>query len=294
MKSMTGFGQGEAWSGKKAKINVEISSLNRKQLDLRPNMPREFAVFEPLLKQLVSEKVARGAINVSVTMEYGASASANRAVIDERLAAETLKKCARLQERFDLPGRIEIADIIKIPGIVEVQLPRLDVSDLQETFELAVGAALDALVAMRSEEGDNLKKDLKKRVDDLRSLVDEAKSLAKDIPVRQRDRLLQRLKDADIPMDASDERIFRELVIFSDRADVSEEITRLGSHFDQFVEFINDDEKPIGRSIDFLVQEINREITTLGNKAVDTRVSPLVVKLKTGLEKIREQVQNVE
>lgn len=294
MKSMTGFGRGEATAiGKGISFCIEILSVNRKQLDIRSNLPREFAELEPLLKKLATEKISRGSVSVSVKINY-TSSSAAKVSLNKYLAEDIIRKAANLQERFDIPGELSISDIINIPGILDASLQNLKINELEEAFAQAVNTALDALLSMRTEEGKALKKDLKKRLKTLTGIVDHIEPLTKEIPERQKERLLQHLKDADLSTTPDDERILREIVIYCDRMDVSEELTRLRSHFTQFTEFLKNDENPIGRSMDFLAQEINREITTLGNKAADTSVSPLVVKFKTELEKIREQVQNIE
>jgi uncharacterized protein (TIGR00255 family) len=294
MKSMTGFGRGEAnAAGKGVSFCVEILSVNRKQLDVRSNLPRELAGFEPLLKKLTSEKINRGAVSVSVKINY-TSASASKISLNKYLAEDIIRKAANLQERFDIPGELTISDIINIPGILEDSAQNLEAPELEDAFSKAVNKALDALLSMRSDEGKLLKKDLMKRLKALRAILADIEPPAKEIPKRQKERLLQHLKDADISANPDDERILREVVIYCDKMDVSEEITRLKSHFIQFDDFLEDNKNPIGRSMDFLSQEINREITTLGNKAADTSVSPLVVKFKTELEKIREQVQNIE
>jgi uncharacterized protein (TIGR00255 family) len=294
MKSMTGFGRGEATTEKNGiSFCIEILSVNRKQLDVRSNLPRELAEFEPLLKKLTAAKISRGSVSVSVKFDCASSPTA-KVSLNKYLARDLIRKANYLQESFDIPGELSISDIVNMPGILEATPQSFKMQDIEKAFTSAVNSALDSLLQMRMEEGKILKKDLRKRLKSLAKIADEIAPLAKEIPERQKERLLQLLKDADLPATPEDERILREIVIYCDRMDVSEELTRLKSHFTQFDEFLEDDENPVGRSMDFLTQEINREITTLGNKAGDTKVSPLVVKFKTELEKIREQVQNIE
>jgi len=295
MKSMTGFGRGAAVNDEKGIVfNVEISSVNRKQLEIRPSLPREISSYEPLLRSLISEKISRGYISVSVNLEMNPSALQKTVRINDALAMVLTKKCRNLKEKLELAGELQIGHILSLPGVVEAGFSDYNVQSLHETFIKAMKIAIEANLKMRIEEGERLKTDMTERIEVLKNIVEKLAPLAEAIPEKQRDKLIQKLKDAGLPLDHDDDRIVREIVIFADKSDVSEEITRLGSHISQFHDFLAADDKPVGRSLDFVTQEINREITTLGNKAADPAVSPLVVHFKTELEKIREQVQNIE
>lgn len=295
MKSMTGFGRAEAKNDAEDLIfNVEISSVNRKQLEIRAGLPKEISSYEPLLRNIISEKISRGYISVSVNLEMNQAALQKTTKINECFAASIVKKLRSIQEHLDLPGQLEIRDIINIPGVIDTGTQDFNIPALQETFTKALGKAVDELIKMRTEEGKRLRTDMVKRVSVLSKLVDNIEPIAAHLPHRQKERLFQKLKEADLAVSADDDRILRELVIFADRADVSEEITRLRSHIKQFYGFLETNDKPVGRSLDFVIQEIGREITTLGNKAADQDISPFVVHFKTELEKIREQVQNIE
>ena len=295
MKSMTGFGRGAAVNAENGiAFNVEISSVNRKQLEIRPSLPREISSYEPLLRSLISEKISRGYISVSVNLELNASALQKTVRINDGLAVALAKKCRSLKDKLELGGELQIGHILSLPGVVESGFPDYNVTPLQETFVKAMKIALEAILKMRAEEGECLKADMAERIDILKTIAKKIAPLTEGIPGKQRDKLIQKLKEAGLPLDHDDDRIIREIVIFADKSDVSEEITRLGSHISQFHDFLAADDKPVGRSLDFVTQEINREITTLGNKAADPAVSPLVVHFKTELEKIREQVQNIE
>lgn len=295
MRSMTGFGRGEASSSDGAVSFVtEIASVNRKQLEIRLALPRELSEFEPLVRSTVSSVVSRGMLNVTVRPVY-AGGSGKTYSFNENLAAMLLKKFDELQKKNGIPGTLTISDLAGIEGIVEESTPELDSEAAEKILVNSVRSSLDALVSMREKEGAALGIDLAAKLDILKNLLDTIEPAATEIPAKQIERLNKKLKEAELPVEPDDERLLRELVIFSDRSDVSEEITRLRSHFIQFSDFISDKSSSgSGRSLDFLVQEMNREINTLGNKALDTSVSPLVVKMKTELEKIREQIQNVE
>jgi uncharacterized protein (TIGR00255 family) len=273
---------------------VEISSVNRKQLEIRAGLPKEITSYEPLLRNIISEKISRGYISVSVNLELNHAALQKTMKVNEAFVSAIVKKCRHLQEHLDLPGQIELRDIINIPGVIDTGTQDFNMPALQSTFTKALTGAVSELIKMRAEEGKRLRADILKRFAILNELIDNIEPIAAHLPHRQKERLFQKLKEADLAVSTDDERILRELVIFADRADVSEEITRLRSHIKQFYGFLETDDKPVGRSLDFVIQEISREITTLGNKAADQEISPFVVIFKTELEKIREQAQNIE
>ena len=292
---MTGFGRGEA-NNAEAGVSfcTEISSVNKKQFDFRSLLPRELSGYEPILRGLVSEKVSRGAITAHVSVTVNHAGKQDFVEINELAVAALIKKCRKMQEHLDIPGEIKISELLSLPGIIEAHTPDYSSQEIEETFIQSARLALEALLKMRSHEGDCLREDLIRRLESLKDIVEQIKPLAHSIPGTQRERLLQRLRDASLNVDLSDERVLKELVIFSDRSDVSEELTRLDSHFRQFTQFFEKNGEPVGRSLDFLLQEVNREINTLGSKAAGAEISTLVVRFKTELEKIREQVQNVE
>jgi len=295
MKSMTGFGRSEILD-KTSGLNfsVEVSTVNRKQLEVRANLPRELNSYEPVVRKLVGSKLRRGSVNVRVETSCS-TAAVNRSIsINEKVAAAYVRKANQLKEHLQLGGSLDINEILNLPGVIDPQPLDLDQEETKSYFEQVVGDALDNLVSMRSEEGKALYADLLERVNSLDNIVTQIGPLTENIPEVLKAKLLQKLKDADLEIDVEDDRVLRELIIYSDKTDVSEELTRLKSHFEQFKKIMAKDDEAIGRSLDFMTQELHREITTLGNKASGTETSPLVVQFKTELEKIREQVQNVE
>ncbi|MDD3118719.1 MAG: YicC family protein [Victivallales bacterium] len=295
MKSMTGFGRGVyADSRLDLTFCVEISSINRKQLDVHAGLPGELSGLEPCLRRLIRERLHRGAVNVRVTVQFGPKAAATAIVVNTAMLTALVDKTRQLARQLGLDNEIRLQDFLALPGAVEVGGPDFSLAETEPAFSRAVNLALDALLDMKSREGDHLRSDIEQRLEFLRRAVERITPLAAAIPTLQRDKLRQRLEAAGLPLDCNDERILREIVIYCDRADVTEEITRLHSHFTQFESYLHQEDGVIGRSLDFLIQEINREITTMGNKAAGCEISPIVVKMKTELEKIREQVQNVE
>lgn len=295
MKSMTGFGRSEV-SDKINGINfsVEISTVNRKQLEIRANLPREMTSYEPLVRKLVTTKLKRGAVNVRVETSYDTEAVSKSISINEALAKAYTDKADALKQKLGVTGSITINELLNLPGVIEPKPLDLEQDETKQYFQEAINTALDNLISMRTREGRNLYKDLLERIGSLEDIVRTIEPLTADIPKILKAKLIQKLKEADLNIDINDDRVLRELVIYSDKTDVSEEITRLYSHFDQFKKIMDKTDTAIGRSLDFMTQELFREISTLGNKATGTETSPLVVQFKTELEKIREQVQNVE
>ncbi len=296
MRSMTGFGRGTA-ENQTADITftIEITSINRKQLDIRVALPNELSSFEPGLRSRVGEFVSRGAVNVKVLMQLGPKATKEGVKLNSALLEALIDESRQIGNGLGLTDEIHIRDFMDVPGVIEFSGPNLKVPEVEIAFSEALDIAVNELVAMKEKEGEHICKDIASRLQVLRKLVDEIEPLAADIPEQQKTKLLQKLEHAGLGIiDSDDERILREVVIYCDKADVTEEITRLRSHFVQFEGYLKNTTGPVGRSLDFLIQELFRETTTLGNKAAGCQISPLVVKMKTELEKIREQVQNAE
>lgn len=293
MKSMTGFGRAEEYSNElQCGFKAEISSINRKQFDLKISMPRELMPFEMELRAFVAERVTRGSLMLRIEPLLIAGHSGSSADFTK---AELLLAAAReFQEKHHLPGEITISDILAIPDAVAVQPVDLSNEACMAFLKQILATAIDAMIRMRELEGQNLQKDILSRIDTMETVVNEIQPLAEALPDLQKQRLYKRLKEFDLPIEDNDERILREAVIYGDKLDTTEEITRLHSHFSNFRKLARETDGPVGRALDFMVQEIFRECNTLGNKAASTEISPRVVTLKTELEKIREQVQNIE
>ena len=294
MKSMTGFGRSEVSDADSGiGFTVEISSVNRKQLETNIYIPREISGYEQIVRKVVKSKLKRGSVTVRAQISYTSAADA-KVSINRDVAAAYLQKIVSLQKELSLPGEITISELINLPNVISEETALTESDTTKQLFEQAVSSAVDSLTAMRSDEGAELYDDICRRLDSLASLIDRLEPMTADIPAVMQNKLMANLEEAGLPVDLEDQRILKEIVIFSDKSDVSEEITRLKSHFIQFRKIMDRDNEAIGRSLDFMTQELYREINTLGNKAAGTGTSPLVVQFKTELEKIREQVQNVE
>ena len=291
MRSMTGYGRGESERGG-AKISVEINSVNRRQSDIVVNLPRELNAFEPRVRQAVSDRVSRGRSNVVVAYDRSASAARSLA-LDSALARSYHESMRALQDELRVTGEITIGMILQAPGVLRFTDDGLAPSEAWPALEEALAAALDEMVRMRAREGKHLAKDLIHRLKVVRQSLKEVRKLHPAVAEKYRVTLRERLNKAGLEFAPNDERLLKEVALFADRSDVSEELTRLESHLAQFAHHLRKDE-PVGRTLEFITQEISRELNTLGAKAGDAEISRHVVACKSEVEKIREQIQNLE
>lgn len=288
---MTGYGRGEADSGG-VKFSVELNSVNRKQSDLVVNLPRDFAALEPRIRQAINEKLSRGRTTAIISLQEGANGTRHLA-LDTSLARSYHDAMLALQKELSAPGEITISAILQAPGVMRFSENRLTPEDAWPALDRALGAALSDLIRMREREGKHLAKDLIQRLKVIRREVKEVRALFPEVVKRYRAALFDRLEKAGLDLALEDERLIKEVSLFADRSDVSEELTRLDSHLAQFAHHLRRNE-PVGRTLEFIAQEISRELNTLGAKSNDAVISQHVVACKAELEKIREQVQNLE
>lgn len=291
MRSMTGFGRGgsatAAWVAR-----VEIGTVNRKQAEVVVMLPKELTEIEGNIRKRVQGVVSRGRAQVSVALEPAGGGTAN-VRLDAGLARGLEEAFGQLSAALGREVRPGAGDFLRQPGILTIGGREIDPAEAWAAIEPALEEALGQLAVMREREGGDLAADLEGRLDVLERLVAGLAALAPERLVRQREMLFKRLRDAGLELDLSDERVAKELALFADRCEVSEELTRLASHFGKFRDYMAGAEPP-GRALDFLCQEIFREFNTIGAKANDAGMAQTVVEAKTELEKIREQVQNVE
>ena len=291
MKSMTGFGRAEV-PAKGWRYSVELSSVNRKQSDITVALPRDLAEKEAAIRQAVAERVSRGRVNVSIKIESAAS-SGTTVQVNLPLAAQYAAALRELATIVDNPGPISAADLLRIPGVLETSEQPTSVDDIWPFIEKALHKALDALDKSRETEGAALRRELASRLESLRSLSQNIADRSPAVTDHHRRQLTKRLAEAGVPLPLDDERLLKEIAIFADRCDITEELARFRSHTDQFAKALRSRE-PAGRAMDFLCQELHRELNTIGSKANDAEISHLIVAGKTEVEKMREQVQNVE
>ena len=291
MRSMTGYGRGEAdHAGKK--ISVELNSVNRKQSDIVINLPRDLAMCEPRIRQAINEKVSRGRMNVVVGLQEGTN-GVSALALDTALARSYHEAMLTLQKELSAPGEITIGTILQAPGVMRSPEHTMDADDAWPIVQRALNSALGDLIKMREREGKHLAKDLIHRLKTLRKDIKEIRALYPDVVKKYRAVLRERLEKAGLDLALDDERLLKEVTIFADRSDISEELTRLESHLAQFAHHLRKNE-PVGRTLEFITQEIFRELNTLGAKSNDAQISQHVVVCKSELEKIREQIQNLE
>ncbi len=290
MRSMTGYGRGEhVQSG--FKFTVELNSVNRKQSDISIKLPAELEELEPRIRDEINTHISRGRINAVVTL-HRASAP-EHVELDTALAKAYLRAIQKLQKELKLNGTLTLDLILRAPGVLKLAETALDAETVWPGVENALRKALDRLVKMREKEGKHLAADLSARLDLLATGIAAIRQAAPEAVKRYREQLHARIKEAGLDLPLDDERLAKEVVFFADRSDITEELTRLESHLQQFRASLKSAE-PVGRTLDFLAQEMNREINTIGSKANAAEISQQVVQMKAELEKIREQVQNIE
>jgi uncharacterized protein (TIGR00255 family) len=293
MKSMTGYGRGEcAQDG--FKVTVELSSVNRKQSEISVVLPRELEVLEAQIRDVINRSIARGRLTARVTLHAGEGKLSTQVRLNEPLAKAYVRELTRLAKDLKLSGPVTLDMLARAPGVFQTDDTIADAEDFWPAVEKALTQALATLLKMREREGAHLGKDLSARIAIMRKSATQIQKHAPEVQKRYREQLIQRVKSAGLETPGlDDERLVKEIIYFADRSDISEELTRLQSHFQQYNDCL-DSREPVGRTLDFLAQEMNREVNTIGSKANDSLISRAVVTLKAELEKFREQAQNVE
>lgn len=290
MRSMTGFGFGDAaFAG--GRITVEIRSANQRFLDVRARLPAEMSHFTMFVEQVVRERVRRGRVDVVVRAE-GLSGTA--ATLDRARARSALASLAELRDEMAPGAELPLSLLAAVPGLFTIVEPEADA--LRSALRAGVEAAIQAMEAMLDREGVALAADLAQRAARVMELLREVRARAEELPQlarrRLEDKIARMLDRTDAPVDAA--RLEAELLLFADKSDVTEEVTRLTSHVSQFQATIAEKGEPVGRKLDFLLQEMLREAHTVAAKAQDLKVSERIVAFKVELERLREQVQNIE
>jgi len=291
MRSMTGYGRGEAESAG-VKMSVELSTVNRKQSEIAINLPRDLNELETRIRRAINARISRGRTNVLLA-HHPSTDGARRLALDVDLARSYHNAMRALQKKIGAAGQITIDTILQAPGVMRPPEEAIEPDRAWPAVERALESALNDLIKMREREGRHLARDLMRRVKTTRRLLKEIRELHPAVVKKFRTALSERIERTGLPIGKDDERLAKEIFLFADRSDVSEELTRLESHLAQFRHHLRKEE-PVGRTLEFIVQEIFRELNTLGAKANDADISQRVVACKTELEKIREQVQNLE
>lgn len=288
---MTGFGTGTATAGNES-LTVELRSVNHKFCEVKVRLPRELSALEGSLQKIVKDRLARGAVDVSVRR---ASRTATGVVpqVDLALAREYRRAWGELAKALELPDTVTVRDMATQMNVIRLEEPQVGLEDAGKAAESALLIALEALGKMREKEGLALLADLSGRLGLIAQWVDEVKVLAPKAIDLYRTRLSERIAELSKGLAVDPQRLAQEVAFFAERTDVAEEMTRLASHLEQFNELLSSKE-PSGRKMDFLVQEMHREVNTTGSKSQHADISNRIMQLKAELERIREQVQNVE
>jgi len=290
MRSMTGYGSSSAALEDLA-FTVNVSSVNRKSLDLTVSLPDEWEVLENEVIELVRKVIARGKVHLAI--EVTSKKTTENEAWDEDQINITLDKLSALAEAQGISFNPSADLLWQIANAKRKELA-LPAADLIKPMLLeAVDHALNSLVIMREKEGEALLVDFISRIALLRRLLDTVAMRSPHVAPNYREQLLKRLREANLDLDVSDERVLKEVALFADRCDITEEITRFKSHIDQFTQLIKSDSE-IGRKAEFILQEMGREVHTMGSKANDLEISKLVIELKNELERVKEQIANVE
>ena len=296
IRSMTGFGRGE-YSDEISKVTVEIRSVNHRYLDIYVKMPRRYSFAEETIKSAIKERVHRGKVEVSVSVDnIGKSDSDVR--LDKELASRYYNVLSELRDSFDFgeESRVSLSLLSKMPDVIVTTPAAEDEEAMAKRLLGATEKALDDFCSMREAEGEKLAADLSARADTIQKIKDHIEKRAPEIEKEYAAKFKARVEEIlggvyEVP----EERIALEAAIFADKANITEELVRLGSHISQLRGFLNSDGRnAIGKKIDFLIQEMNREANTIGSKSNDREITSNMLELKAEIEKVREQVQNIE
>lgn len=293
IKSMTGFGRSEYADGKR-NIIVEIKSVNHRYSDISVKMPRRYSFAEDKVKQAVKERIKRGKVDVSIIVENITENDIN-IKLNEPIARQYYENLTLLNEQFNLSGEISLRLLATMPDVMKAIPDVDDEEEITKAILVPVGEAALNLEKMRAVEGEKLAEDLLSRGETIKKLLDEIAERAPGVVVDYAAKLRERIAEllagsATVP----EERIVTEAAIFADKCAIDEEITRLNSHLIQLKKIVDSPNDAEGKKLDFLVQEMNREANTIGSKANDITITNYMLEIKSEIEKIREQVQNVE
>lgn len=291
IKSMTGFGRAEL-QDEVRRFTVEIKSVNHRYLDFNMKMPKKLSVFEAAIRGVLKEYMQRGKVDVFISCE-DFSSGRMQLHYNSELAGRYLEYFRQMEKEFALENDIKVSHLSRCPEVLTMEEQEIDVEELWSELEKALRAAGEQFAASRQVEGENLKRDLTAKLDSLQANVRRIEERAPEILSEYRNRLEAKMKELLEDTQMEDSRIAAEVVIFADKICTDEETVRLNSHIENMKTALNDGEG-IGRKLDFIAQEMNREANTILSKANDLETTNIAIELKTEIEKIREQIQNIE
>lgn len=291
IKSMTGFGRDRKVIGER-EILVEIRSVNSRYFEFNSKIPRSFQFLEDKIKTILKEKISRGKVEYSLTV-YNIQGKETAVTVNSLVVENYVKALREVGEKLSLSDDLSLNSIFNMADAFNIVRPDIDEEELWNAVKSVTETALDNFIKMRETEGEKMKADVLEKLSNVEKMVDEVCKFSPETVKAYRERLTEKMNEILEDKQISEQRILLEAGIFAEKTAIDEETVRLKSHFNQLRSMVETDEA-VGRKLDFLVQEINREINTIGSKAQDLRITGIVVDAKSEVEKIREQIQNIE
>lgn len=292
IKSMTSFGRAQSEEGKDLCLSIEMKSVNHRYLDINIRMPRMMLALEEKIRNIISKKLNRGKVDIFINYKNYES-NAGKANLNMKLAKNYYECLKQIQSELNIIDDISTTKIARLPDVITLEEPEENLDNIFREIAPLVESALKLMEGMRSREGEKLKEDIISKIQMIEKYVKDIESVSENIPRNYKRKLTERLGELLSGVDIDESRIALEVAILSDKAAVDEEITRLRSHLSQMKGTLDIDE-PIGRKLDFIIQEMNREANTIASKSTDIDMTNKVIEVKNTIEKIREQVQNIE
>ena len=292
IRSMTSFGRSNSEEGKKRVFTVEMKSVNSRYLDVNIRMPKSIISLEEEIRKMISNSLNRGKVDVFINIKnYNEGAGVPK--VDINLAQGYLQCLKEIEEKLNIKNDISVMQIARFPEVITMIEEEDKIDEIWEELKPLISSSLDMMINMREVKDEKLKENILIKINQIEELVSNVEEFADSIPKVFKQKLEERLKDLLGNVEVDENRIATEVCILADKATVDEEIIRLNSHINQVRETLKLNE-PIGRKLDFIVQEMNRETNTIGSKSSDIKMTNIVIDIKNILEKIREQVQNIE
>ena len=291
IRSMTGYGK-QSLIVEKREYQVEVKSVNHRYLDINIKLPKSISYLEDTIKKEISAKIKRGKIDVFITFENNSQEGKN-ITINKELAKLYIEQLKQLAQEEKISSNIEAMDIVKLPDVLEIKTDEEDERIQNELIEVVQGA-ISKIIEMKNVEGSKIEQDLLQRIDKIENKIMEISAKSTGLIEEYVVKLEKRIKEILKTEELDKSRLAQEVVIYADKCSIEEEVTRLKSHIYQFRNLISNNNETIGKKLDFLIQEMNRETNTIGSKANNLEITNGVIDIKTELEDIREQIQNIE
>ncbi len=292
VRSMTGFGRGTyGESGKE--FTVEIKSVNHRYVDFYIKLPRQIAYLEERVRESVSKSIFRGKVDIFISFE-DRSDDSRSVTLDEPLAGAYIQAIEKLKEKYSLKDDLSVSLVSRFPDVLRIEKAEDDEEQLWSILNKALDISVSSLLQMREKEGNELRLSLLQKADYMEEIISQITNRSPEVVIEYKQKLENRIRELLNQQTIDENRIAMEVAIFADKCGIDEELVRLGSHLIQLRDILSIKKQPVGRKLDFLVQEINREINTIGSKSNDIIITKSVLELKSETEKIREQIQNIE